>query len=80
MRQFTKYRLNLSLEAQSPLIHFQAREQGATIRPSEVKPKLDRFLLDKLIQRSGVENQKELEKDSRYKGFFFPAIPDVYLL
>ena len=73
MRQFTKYRLNLSLEAQSPLIHFQAREQGATIRPSEVKPKLDRFLLDKLIQRSGVESQKELETDSRYKGFFQPS-------
>lgn len=69
-----KFRLVMHLEAQSPMIHFQARELGGTIRPSEVKPKLDRFLLDKLIRCSGVESQAELVKDSRYTGFFQPSV------
>lgn len=41
-------KLTLELEPQSPLIHFQAREAGATLRASEVKPKLDQFLISKL--------------------------------
>jgi len=32
---------------QTPLIHFQHRQSGATLRASEVKPKLDKFLLEK---------------------------------
>jgi hypothetical protein len=32
------------LLAQTPMIHFQPDQTGATLRPSEVKPKLDRFL------------------------------------
>lgn len=36
------------LLAQSPMIHFQAEEAGATLRGSEMKPKLDRFLLSKV--------------------------------
>lgn len=30
----------------TPLIHFQWKEHGATLRASELKPKLDRFLLE----------------------------------
>ncbi len=30
-----KFRLFLPLEAQSPMIHFQARETGATVRATE---------------------------------------------
>ncbi len=36
------------LEQQTPMIHFQSDEYGATLRASEVKPKLDRFLLTQL--------------------------------
>ena len=36
------------LEQQTPMIHFQSDEEGAILRASEVKPKLDRFLLDQL--------------------------------
>jgi|GEM_PF-2035343 len=36
------------LAQQTPLIHFQHEEEGATLRGSEVKPKLDKFILKKL--------------------------------
>lgn len=32
------------LKAQTPIIHFQYDQSGAALRPSEVKPKLDRYL------------------------------------
>ncbi len=46
-----RFTLTLPLEAQSPMIHFQARETGATLRATEVKPKFDRFLLSRLRER-----------------------------
>ena len=41
------------LKQQTPMIHFQSFEEGATVRASEVKPKLDRFLIIQL----GGENK-----------------------
>lgn len=67
-----KYKFTLELEAQSPLIHFQARETGATVRASEVKPKLDRFLLQKLKKKTS-KAEKELISDDKYKKIFLPA-------
>lgn len=49
--EFQNCKLERKLEAQSPLIHFQAEQVGAVLRASEVKPKLDRFLLDKCRKR-----------------------------
>ena len=40
--------LTVKLKQHTPLIHFQHSQQGATLRASEVKPKLDRFILAKL--------------------------------
>ena len=40
--------LTVELKQHTPLIHFQHDQQGATLRASEVKPKLDRFILTKL--------------------------------
>ena len=63
-----RFTLTLPLEAQSPMIHFQARETGATIRATEVKPKFDRFLCQRLRER-GVNSagmiQKQPENDKR---------------
>ena len=42
------YKLEFELIQQTPMLHFQHGQQGATLRASEVKPKLDRFLLKKL--------------------------------
>ena len=34
-----------TLIAQTPIIHFQHDQAGATLRATEVKPKLDKYLL-----------------------------------
>ncbi len=46
--------LKVTLEQHTPLIHFQHDQYGATLRASEVKPKLDRFLLEKLKHDSFI--------------------------
>lgn len=40
--------LKVLLKQHTPLIHFQHDQEGATLRASEVKPKLDRFIIEKL--------------------------------
>lgn len=40
--------LNVTLKQHTPLIHFQHDQYGATLRASEVKPKLDKFILERL--------------------------------
>lgn len=40
------YRLKIVLKQHTPLIHFQGTQPGACLRASEVKTKLDRFLLN----------------------------------
>ena len=45
---FSGSKMEFNLAAQTPMIHFQHGEDGATLRASEVKPKLDRFILKKM--------------------------------
>lgn len=40
------YQLNIQLKQHTPLIHFQHTQDGATLRATEVKPKLDCFLIE----------------------------------
>ena len=47
--------LEVKLMQHTPMIHFQYDQYGATLRASEVKPKLDRFLLTKLGGDGGYE-------------------------
>ena len=42
------YKLEFTLKQHTPLIHFQHDQEGATLRASEVKPKLDKFILEQL--------------------------------
>ncbi len=44
--------LKVTLKQHTPLIHFQHDQDGATLRASEVKPKLDRYLFEKAIDES----------------------------
>lgn len=80
MAEFKNCRLEIQLEAQSPLIHFQADEKhyeehpGVTVRASEVKPKLDRFLIRKLGKTGGCLN--ELKK--KYPSFFVDVRHDAF--
>jgi len=47
------YTLSFTLKQHTPIIHFQHDQNGATLRATEVKPKLDRFIIEKL-EKSGV--------------------------
>ncbi len=56
------YKLCFKLKQHTPLIHFQADQKGATLRATELKPKLDRFLLTKLGDgdyEEGIEIAKQ---------------------
>lgn len=55
--------LEFYLTQQTPIIHFQPDEEGACLRASEVKPKLDRFLWERL----GVEYGKVTELTSEQR-------------
>ena len=67
--EFNGCKLKVQLEAQSPIIHFQHDQAGATLRASEVKPKLDRFLLNKMEQETG-KRVTVLKEDSGYAVMF----------
>ena len=53
------FKKSYRLAAQTPMIHFQWNQQGATLRASEVKPKLDKFLITKLEGFEKVLEEKE---------------------
>ena len=40
-------KLVVKLKQHTPLIHFQHSQEGATLRASEVKPKLDKYIIKK---------------------------------
>lgn len=53
--------LTVKLKQHTPLIHFQHDQNGATLRASEVKPNLDKFILTRLgggKYQDGVEQAK----------------------
>jgi len=47
------YKLTFKLKQHTPIIHFQHDQQGATLRASEVKPKLDLFIMKRILISSG---------------------------
>lgn len=57
--------LKVTLKQHTPLIHFQHDQEGATLRASEVKPKLDKYVLTQL----GNGNYKTGIDDARRKGW-----------
>ena len=42
----SRFKITFTLKQHTPLIHFQANQAGATLRATELKPKLDRFLIE----------------------------------
>lgn len=42
----SRFKVHIELEQYTPLLHFQGGEPGACLRASEVKPKLDRFVME----------------------------------
>ena len=51
--------LKVTLKQHTPLIHFQHDQDGATLRASEVKPKLDRYILSKLTPEQRTQGERE---------------------
>lgn len=43
------YKLEFILKQHTPLIHFQHEQEGATLRATEVKPKLDRYIIKNIL-------------------------------
>ncbi len=64
-----EYTLCFELKQHSPLIHFQADEEGATLRESDVKSKLDKFLIKKFEEVNTVREREKKEK-IEYKNYF----------
>jgi hypothetical protein len=54
----TNFTVTYHLKQQTPMIHFQSDEEGATLRASEVKPKLDKFII---AQQAGGDYEKGLQ-------------------
>lgn len=57
------YQLKFTLKQHTPIIHFQHDQVGATLRATEVKPKLDRFILMKL-GNGNYETGREFAKNN----------------
>lgn len=56
------HKLEIKLKQHTPLIHFQHDQEGATLRASEVKPKLDKYLLTALGRgnyQAGIAQARE---------------------
>jgi len=70
------HKLEFTLRQHTPLIHFQHIQDGATLRATEVKPKLDRFLIDKLKKNNQFDERWLLGDESKasldYKLFIYP--------
>ncbi len=47
------YKIVFTLKQHTPLIHFQHDQAGATLRATEVKPKLDRFIIEEITKLNG---------------------------
>lgn len=52
------FKYSVKLKQYSPIIHFQSEQYGATLRATELKPKLDKFLIKYVFN-----NKKEAYKD-----------------
>ena len=52
----SSYQREFLLKQHTPMLHFQYNQPGATLRATEVKPKLDKFLIAKA---GGIENIAE---------------------
>ncbi|MGB5975992.1 MAG: hypothetical protein WBG62_01175, partial [Cyclobacteriaceae bacterium] len=87
MKAINTFRINYTLRQHTPIIHFQHDHYGATLRATEVKPKLDRFLRDKMPTMSNLKEHAHLadkvrramkNKQSLYKMAFEASAESNY--
>jgi hypothetical protein len=69
-KNITMYKLEFILKQHTPIIHFQHDHDAATLRATEVKPKLDRFILGKLGDKIlKATNPNASTEDKHNEGF-----------
>lgn len=67
------FKLSFRLKQHTPIIHFQHDQEGATLRATELKPKLDRYLLAKFpelkecLVGGGISNKDHQALDYKLK-------------
>lgn len=79
-------KLTIKLKQHTPLIHFQHDQDGATLRASEVKPKLDKYIINKLKKtgeydkgvREGWIKRKNDKEWLDYKMRFEDTIENIH--
>lgn len=66
------YTINFTLKQHTPIIHFQHDQEGATLRATEVKPKLDKFLKAKynLTTSTIINNRRKEVPKTEFKKWF----------
>lgn len=69
--------LNIRLKQHTPMLHFQHDEEGATLRASDLKPKLDRFLIEKAGM--GIYENVKSQVKKIYKNWFIEK-KDIFAL
>jgi hypothetical protein len=58
------FKISFKLKQHTPLIHFQHNQKGATLRATELKPKLDKFLIERVFKKDRKKYEKYLiDKD-----------------
>lgn len=70
MKRTNPFTLEFTLKQHTPIIHFQHDQDGATLRATEVKPKLDAFLLKYLgdtVDPSWIVKDSQGNKSLKYK-------------
>ena len=60
--------LKVTLKQHTPLLHFQPNEPNATLRASEVKPKLDKYIIEQIGGGSYEKVKGDVKKE--YKDLF----------
>jgi hypothetical protein len=61
------FTITIRLQQHSPLIHFQHHQAGATLRATELKPKLDKFIIDKCFGKDFAQYKKYLVEHDEKK-------------
>ena len=66
------YKLEFTLKQHTPIIHFQHDQDGATLRATEVKPKLDRFIIEKygMVTFKQADGKNKLIPKEEFKHLF----------
>lgn len=70
-------KLRITLNQHTPLIHFQPEQEGATLRATEFKPKLDKFLVENAFGDS-KNYEENFEKYKKYLIGYKKNIRDKY--